>query len=63
MAMLDYGKNVSVEVKGNDLIIKVDLSKNFGLSKAGKSTIIATTSGNKMLPSGQYFGLNIYKPV
>jgi hypothetical protein len=57
-------KNVSIEQKGNELIIKVDTSKEFGLSKSGKTTIIASTEGNQSLAVGDqvvYIGLNVYK--
>ena len=61
---MEAGKNVSYEVKGNELTIKVDLSKNFGLSKSGRTTIIATTSGNEKIGNGSediQFGLNVFK--
>jgi hypothetical protein len=49
--------------KNNVLTITVDLSKDFGRSKSGKTIIIATTSGGKELEgaSGAYLGLNLYK--
>lgn len=37
--------NVKTEVDKNMLIMKVDLSKDQGLSKSGKSTVIGTTGG------------------
>jgi len=56
-------KNVDMKIKGNKLTINVDLSKDFGRSKSGKSITIATTSGNKQLTDkqGVYIGLNVYK--
>ena len=56
-------KNIKMEVVGNDLTIKVDLSKDFGRSKSGKSIIIASTDGNIDVPdkSGLKIGLNIYE--
>ena len=36
-------KNVEMTVAGNILTIKVDLSKEFGPSASGKTTIIAST--------------------
>ena len=45
------------------LTIKVDLTKTFGRSKSGKTTIIATTEGNVGVPGQEdvRIGLNIYK--
>jgi hypothetical protein len=55
-------RNVSLEVKGAILTITVDLSKDFGRSKSGKTTIIASTDGNISIPNSEAkVGLNIYK--
>ena len=55
-------KNVEMTVEGTMLTIKVDLSKNFGPSSSGKTTIIATTEGNINVPEREEkIGLNIYK--
>jgi len=58
-------KNIDMNVTGNGniLTIKVDLSKTFGPSKSGKTTIIATSEGNVDVPGapGVKIGLNIYK--
>lgn len=56
-------KNVDMSVKDSILTIKVDLSKDFGRSKSGKSTIIASTEGNCSVPGSDdtKIGLNIYK--
>ena len=43
-------KNVEYSVKGTTLTITVDLSKDFGPSTSGKTTIIASTEGNFPLP-------------
>jgi hypothetical protein len=59
---LEVMKNVSIEVEGNILKIKVDLSKDFGPSKSGKTRIIATTAGNIAIPSTDAkIGLNVYR--
>lgn len=57
--------NVTMKITGNKLVITVDLSKEFGISKSGKSMSIASTLGNKTIPSTDdiKIGLNIYKPV
>ena len=55
-------KNVNMKVEGNILTITIDLSKDFGPSSSGKTTIIATTEGNVPVPSrDEKIGLNIYK--
>ncbi len=55
-------KNVELTVEGTMLTIKVDLSKDFGPSSSGKTTIIASTEGNVSLPEREEkIGLNIYK--
>lgn len=55
-------KNVELAVDGTMLIIKVDLSKDFGPSSSGKTTIIASTEGNVSIPGREEkIGLNIYK--
>ncbi len=55
-------KNIDFVITGNMLTITVDLSKDFGMSASGKSTIIATTEGNYNFPGREeMFGLNIYK--
>ena len=55
-------KNVELKVDGTTLTISVDLSKEFGPSSSGKTTIIATTEGNVSIPGREEkIGLNIYK--
>jgi hypothetical protein len=56
-------KNVEMKVEGNILTIKVDLSKEYGLSSSGKSVIIASTEGNQSVEGREEvkIGLNIYK--
>ncbi len=54
-------KNVEMKVDGHMLTITVDLSKDFGPSSSGKTTIIATTEGNVTIPDREEkIGLNIY---
>ena len=43
-------KNVEMNVEGETLMIKVDLSKDFGPSKSGKTISIASTEGNVSIP-------------
>lgn len=55
--------NVAMTVDGNKLTITVDLSKDFGPSKSGKTNVIASTLGNVDIEGheGMKIGLNIYK--
>ncbi len=56
-------KNVEMKLEGDTLIIKVDVSKEFGPSASGKTIIIATTEGNVAIPGAEEkkIGLNVYK--
>ena len=55
-------KNVEMNVEGETLTIKVDLSKDFGKSKSGKTIIVASTEGNVSIPErDEKIGLNIYR--
>lgn len=55
-------KNVEMTVEGSVLIIKVDLSKEFGPSSSGKSITIASTEGNQTIPGREEkVGLNVYR--
>lgn len=55
-------KNVEMKVEGNILTIKVDLSKEFGPSASGKTTIVASTEGNVTVPDREEkVGLNVYR--
>ena len=55
-------KNIEMQVDGDILTIKVDLSQRFGKSSSGKSEIIASTEGNQALPGMDEIkvGLNVY---
>ena len=57
-------KNVEMAVDGNILTISVDLSKEQGPSKTGKTIVIGTTQGNVSSPKDDNIkiGLNVYKP-
>ena len=57
-------KNIAISIKEDKMLIEVDLTENFGKSKSGKSTIIASSEGNQSIThNGEviYVGLNIYK--
>ena len=55
-------QNVEWEIKDNKLIIEIDLTKDFGPSKSGKTITIASTRGNqKVEGTDAIIGLNVYK--
>ncbi len=55
-------QNAKLKVEGNKLTIEVDLSKEQGPSRSGKTIIIATSSGNKPIEgTDAVIGLNIYR--
>ena len=43
-------QNVEFELEGDQLVIRVDLSQELGVSSSGKSVIVATTGGNVAVP-------------
>ncbi len=60
---MNIGKNVDASVKDGKLTIVIDLKKEFGKSKTGASTIVATTQGNKVVEGTDdlVLGLNAYR--
>ena len=55
-------KNIEMTIEGETLTIKVDLSKDFGPSKSGKTIIIASTEGSVSVPErDEKIGLNVYR--
>ena len=55
-------KNVQIVTdKKGIMTITVDTNKEFGLSKSGKTTIIATSSGNAEVADGIFLGINVYR--
>lgn len=53
-----------MSIDGNFLTIKVDLSKEFGISASGKSIMIASTEGNQSVSpdlDDVKIGLNVYR--
>ena len=54
--------NCEFKVKDNILTIQIDLKKEFGLSKSGKTIVVASTKGNKTIEGTDcILGLNVYK--
>jgi hypothetical protein len=55
-------KNVNMKVKGSTLTITIDLSEEHGMSKSGKTIIVASTAGNKAVEGTDIMiGVNAYK--
>jgi hypothetical protein len=56
-------KNIEMTLNGTILTMKVDISKDFGPSKSGKSITIASTEGNISVPDAEdvKIGVNVYK--
>jgi hypothetical protein len=48
---------------GNKLTLTIDLTKDFGRSASGKTTIVASSEGNKSCPGDETIkiGLNVFK--
>jgi transcriptional regulator with XRE-family HTH domain len=61
--LVNYAQAVGKwEVKDDKLIIEIDLTKEFGLSKSGKTITIASTRGNQKIEgTDAVIGLNVYK--
>jgi len=56
--------NVDVKTDKGKITITIDSTKDFGPSKSGKTTIIASTQGNQKITVGKeemVLGLNVYK--
>ena len=54
-------KNATIAIdKKGIMTITVDTNKDFGPSKSGKTTIIASTEGN-VREGDVFIGLNVYK--
>lgn len=53
--------NVKQTIKGNKLILEIDLNEEYGLSKSGKTTIIASSQGNVTVKDDIKVGINVYK--
>ena len=55
-------KNIEMQIDGDILTVKIDLSQRHGKSASGKNEIIASTEGNQSLPNHDAvrIGLNVY---
>ena len=62
--MMKIGDNVVSTLEGDKLTVEVDMSKDLGLSKTGRTRLVATTRGSvKLADTGASIGLNIYRAL
>ena len=57
------GRNIRTKMEGNELVIRIDTTQNFGASASGKTQIVASTQGNVAIPCGEkilHLGVNAY---
>ena len=47
---MELGQNITATIEGDKLTLVIDLGTTIGVSKSGKSIMIATTAGNQLLP-------------
>ena len=62
--MVNIGENIQAEVKDGKLTLTIDLSKPGTVSRSGKSSVIASTRGNKRIGEGEQevtVGVNVYR--
>ena len=60
------GQNLQYSIDGDELTLKIDLSKKGTLSAKGKSELISSSKGNQPIAyKGNVLklGLNIYQPI
>ena len=57
--------NIKQKLNGTILTLEIDISKDFGLSKSGKSISIASTQGNQTVDGTEdvKIGINVYRPA
>ena len=57
-------ENMEMTVEGDTLTVKIDLTRDLGLSKSQKTRIIASSRGNAKVPgTDATIGLNLYRRV
>lgn len=57
----DLGKNLQYNIEGDQLVIRINLNERHGASASGKTTIVATSSGNQKVPGTEVIiGINAY---
>ena len=59
-------KNIDLKIEGDELVLRMNLKDRHGPSKSGKTTIVASSEGNQLVPyeglktEDMYLGLNLY---
>ncbi|MDY6893908.1 MAG: hypothetical protein SVO01_00595 [Thermotogota bacterium] len=54
--------NIDLKVEDKKLTITIDLSKEYGRSKSGKTIVVASTLGNHRIDGTDiHIGINAYK--
>ena len=62
MKSLPFKRNISARVVDNHLMLRINLSKDYGTSKSGKSNIIASTLGITKVPGTDVsLGVNVFR--
>ncbi len=46
-------KNLNIKVKGDKLIIEIDLTKKYGYGRSGKTEVVCSTDGSLPLHDGK----------
>lgn len=56
-------QNVTLSREGDKLKIEIDLTKDFGPSASGKTTLVASTRGSRPVPgtSDLFIGINCFR--
>ncbi len=58
------GRNVTITLEGDILVIRADVTAASVESKSGKSEVVASTNGNVAVPGTDLkLGLNLYRPT
>lgn len=61
ISSMKIGTNIAASLDGDILTLKIDISERNGKSASGKTTIVATSSGNQMVPGTPVIiGVNAY---
>ena len=59
---IHIGTNIKASVEGTKLTMEIDLSKDLGESKSGKTILLASTNGNQPIAgSNAIIGMNVYR--
>ena len=51
---------ITEDAENNKLVLTIDLNKDFGPSRSGKTIIVASSDGNQLVGSVM-IGVNVYK--